>query len=107
MSALGVHSEVGKLRKVIVHRPELSLRRLTPANHDELLFDDVLWVERAQWEHDQFVECMRTRGVEVFYVQDLLTETLQVSEEGHWWMRSASFCGTYLLNIWPGISSAG
>ena len=56
MEKFGVHSEVGKLRKVIVHRPDLSLRRLTPGNHDELLFDDVLWVERAQWEHDQFVE---------------------------------------------------
>ena len=55
MEPFGVYSEVGKLRKVIVHRPELSLKRLTPANHDELLFDDVLWVERAQWEHDQFV----------------------------------------------------
>ena len=73
---LGVHSEVGKLRKVIVHRPELSLKRLTPTNHDELLFDDVLWVERAQWEHDQFVARMRERGVEVFYVQDLLGEAL-------------------------------
>ena len=70
MSAFGVHSEVGKLRKVIVHRPELSLKRLTPSNHDELLFDDVLWVERAQWEHDQFAACMRERGVEVFYLLD-------------------------------------
>ncbi len=81
MAAFGVHSEVGKLRKVIVHRPELSLTRLTPANHAELLFDDVLWVERAQWEHDQFVACLRERGVEVFYVQDLLTETLAASLE--------------------------
>ena len=80
MADFGVHSEVGKLRKVIVHRPELSSKRLTPANHAELLFDDVLWVERAQWEHDQFVECMRQRGVEVYYVQDLLTETLKTSE---------------------------
>ena len=47
MEKFGVHSEVGKLRKVIVHRPELSLQRLTPSSHDELLFDDVLWVERA------------------------------------------------------------
>ena len=68
----GVHSEVGKLRQVIVHRPELSLKRLTPGNHDELLFDDVLWVERAQKEHDQFIARMRERGVDVFYVQDLL-----------------------------------
>jgi arginine deiminase len=76
MPGFGVHSEVGKLRQVIVHRPELSLKRLTPANHDDLLFDDVLWVERAQWEHDQFVARMRERGVEVFYVQDLLAEAL-------------------------------
>lgn len=74
--ALGVYSEVGKLRQVIVHRPELSLQRLTPDNHDELLFDDVLWVERAQWEHDQFVARMRERGTEVFYVQTLLSEAL-------------------------------
>ena len=66
MADFGVHSEVGKLRKVMVHRPDLSLQRLTPTNHDELLFDDVLWVERAQYEHDQFVARMRERGVEVF-----------------------------------------
>ncbi len=82
MATFGVHSEVGKLRKVMVHRPELSLRRLTPANHDELLFDDVLWVERAQYEHDQFVARMRERGVEVFYFSDLLAEALAASEEG-------------------------
>jgi arginine deiminase len=82
MATFGVHSEVGKLRKVMVHRPELSLRRLTPANHDELLFDDVLWVERAQYEHDQFVARMRERGVEVFYLSNLLTESLAASEEG-------------------------
>ncbi len=82
MGTFGVHSEVGKLRKVMVHRPELSLRRLTPANHDELLFDDVLWVERAQYEHDQFVARMRERGVEVLYVQELLAEALRASDEG-------------------------
>jgi arginine deiminase len=81
MSIFGVHSEVGKLRKVLVHRPELSLQRLTPSNCAELLFDDVLWVERAQWEHDQFVEVLRAHDVEVFYVLNLLTETMQASEE--------------------------
>ena len=81
MGDFGVQSEVGKLRKVIVHRPELSLKRLTPSNHDELLFDDVLWVERAEWEHDQFTNVLRERGVEVLYVQDLLVETLQASPE--------------------------
>jgi len=50
----GVHSDVGRLRQVMVHRPELSLKRLTPTTHDDLLFDDVLWVEQAQYEHDQF-----------------------------------------------------
>ena len=79
MTQLGVFSEVGRLRKVMVHRPDLSLERLTPANHDELLFDDVLWVQRAQWEHDQFVKMLRERGVEVYYLQDLLAETLTLS----------------------------
>ncbi|MCB0048814.1 MAG: arginine deiminase [Caldilineaceae bacterium] len=82
MQQFGVHSEVGKLRKVIVHRPDLSLKRLTPSNHDDLLFDDVLWVERAQWEHDQFVAAMRARGVEVFYLLNLLSEALAASDEG-------------------------
>ena len=81
METFGVHSEVGRLRKVMVHRPELSLQRLTPSNHDELLFDDVLWVERAQYEHDQFVARMRERGVEVFQLRDLLAEALAASEE--------------------------
>jgi len=81
MEQFGVYSEVGKLRKVIVHRPELSLKRLTPSNHDDLLFDDVLWVERAQWEHDQFVAAMRGRGVQVFYLLDLLGEALAASDE--------------------------
>jgi arginine deiminase len=82
MADFGVHSEVGKLRKVMVHRPELSLQRLTPTNHDELLFDDVLWVERAQYEHDRFVEKMRDRGVEVFLFRELLGEALAASDEG-------------------------
>jgi arginine deiminase len=82
MTTFGVHSEVGRLRKVMVHRPELSLQRLTPSNHDDLLFDDVLWVERAQYEHDQFTAKMRDRGVEVFLLQDLLGEALAASDEG-------------------------
>jgi arginine deiminase len=82
METFGVHSEVGRLRKVMVHRPELSLQRLTPSTHDELLFDDVLWVERAQYEHDQFVARLRERGVEVFLLRDLLAEALAASDEG-------------------------
>ena len=68
----GVPSEVGKLRKVMVHRPGLEHARLTPSNAEELLFDDVLWVERAQAEHDKFCQAMRERGVEVFEVEELL-----------------------------------
>lgn len=75
----GVYSEVGRLRKVMVHRPDLALRRLTPANHDALLFDDVLWVEHAQKEHDAFVEVMTGWGVEVYYIEKLLAETLESS----------------------------
>ena len=78
----GVPSEVGKLRKVMVHRPGLEHSRLTPSNAEELLFDDVLWVERAQYEHDQFVAKMRDRGVEVFLLRDLLGEALAASDEG-------------------------
>ncbi|MEU7458140.1 arginine deiminase [Streptosporangium roseum] len=77
----GVHSEVGTLRQVIVHRPDLSLKRLTPSNKDELLYDDVLWVSRAQSEHDAFVAMMRGRGIEVFHHQQLLAEALEAAPE--------------------------
>jgi arginine deiminase len=75
-TAIGVHSEVGTLRRVLLHRPDLELRRLTPANHDELLFDDVLWVRRARQEHDAFADLLRERGVEVLLLGDLLAEAL-------------------------------
>jgi len=81
MTEYGVFSEVGRLRKVMVHRPDLSLRRLTPANHDDFLFDDVLWVDRAMQEHDTFVRLMRDEGVKVYYLQELLAESLAADEE--------------------------
>ena len=62
---LYVGSEVGALRRVVLHRPDLELQRLTPTNKDELLFDDVLWVRRARQEHDAFADALRERGVEV------------------------------------------
>ncbi len=77
----GAYSEVGHLRKVMVHRPGLALQRLTPSNHDDFLFDDVLWVEHAQREHDAFVDVMRDWGVEVYEVEQLLAETLAQSAE--------------------------
>jgi arginine deiminase len=72
----GVYSEVGRLRKVITHRPGLEHSRLTPSNAEELLFDDVIWVARAKAEHDMFVEAMRERGIEVFLTERLLAEAL-------------------------------
>lgn len=84
MSDLGVHSEVGKLREVIVHRPDLSLRRLTPDNCHDLLFDDVIWVKRARQEHDVLVDTLRERGVMVHLFGDLLAETLEQAEARDW-----------------------
>src|SRR4029078_6053540 len=83
-TALGVHSEVGKLRKVMLHRPDLELSRLTPDNHDDLLFDDVLWVRRARQQHDQFADLLRDRGTEVVYLEELLAETLTNPEARAW-----------------------
>ena len=72
----GVDSEVGTLRAVILHRPGAELQRLTPRNNDALLFDGVPWVARAQAEHDAFAALLRSRGVEVLLVSDLLAEAL-------------------------------
>ena len=81
---LGAYSEVGRLRKVMVHRPGLEHSRLTPSNAEELLFDDVLWVARAKAEHDMFREAMRERGVEVFEAEQLLAEALVKPEAKDW-----------------------
>ncbi|MCW2846933.1 MAG: arginine deiminase [Marmoricola sp.] len=72
----GVSSEVGRLRTVLLHRPGPELQRLTPRNNDKLLFDGIPWVSRAQDEHDAFAEALRSRGVEVLYLTELLVETL-------------------------------
>ena len=77
----GVHSEVGRLRTVMVHRPGVALERLTPANRGDFLFDDVVWVERARDEHDAFVELLRSRGVEVLHLEQMLAEALAHSAE--------------------------
>jgi arginine deiminase len=72
----GVSSEVGRLRTVMLHRPGPELARLTPRNNDKLLFDGIPWISRAQEEHDAFAEALRSRGVEVLYLTELLVETL-------------------------------
>src|SRR5215471_14027842 len=83
-SSYGVHSEVGRLRKVVVCAPGLAHRRLTPTNADDLLFDDVMWVENAQRDHADFVNKMRTRGVEVVELHDLLAETMSIPDARSW-----------------------
>jgi arginine deiminase len=76
----GADSEVGKLSTVMLHRPGNELKRLTPRNNDKLLFDGIPWVSRAQEEHDAFADTLRNRGVEVLYLTELLTETLESAE---------------------------
>jgi arginine deiminase len=73
---VGIDSEVGQLREVIVHRPGRELDRLTPATAGELLFDDVLWSSRVRVEHDDFSRLLRSRGVAVRYFADLLAEAI-------------------------------
>jgi arginine deiminase len=81
MSEFGVFSEVGKLRKVIVHRPGLEMRRLTPTNCQELLFDDVIWSRKARQEHDAFVDLMHEEfDVDVMRVHELLQDVVDDPE---------------------------
>lgn len=80
----GVYSEIGRLREVLVHRPELSLTRLTPANCRELLFDDVIWVKKARQEHDAFVDALRERGVAVLEFGQALAETMADGQARDW-----------------------
>jgi arginine deiminase len=75
-----VDSEVGRLRQVILHRPGLELKRLTPDNAADLLFDDLLWVSEAQAEHDAFAAALRARGVTVHYYAELLAQTMDIAE---------------------------
>jgi len=87
----GVHSEVGRLRQVMVHRPGLEHTRLTPSNAEDLLFDDVLWVSKAKSEHAAFCQVMQERGVAVFEAETLLAEALVKPEAKDW-------VGEHILN---------
>ena len=80
MNGFGVHSEVGKLRTVLVCRPGLAHQRLTPGNCRELLFDDVIWVQEAQKDHYDFTLKMQQRGVEVLELHEVLAQTLESPE---------------------------
>ena len=80
MDTFHVDSEVGRMRRVILHRPDIELKRLTPTNKHDLLFDEILWVERAQQEHDGFADVLRDLDVDVIYFDTLLRETVQLPE---------------------------
>jgi len=79
-----VHSEVGTLRKVLVCSPGLAHERLTPTNCDDLLFDDVLWVQNARRDHFDFMDKMRDRGVEVVELHNVLTQTVENPDARAW-----------------------
>ncbi|QEM80278.1 arginine deiminase [Halomonas binhaiensis] len=81
---LGVHSEAGKLHKVMVCSPGLAHQRLTPSNCEDLLFDDVIWVNQAKRDHFDFVTKMRERGVEVLEMHNLLTDVVRDGEALAW-----------------------
>ena len=82
--SFGVHSEVGQLRKVMVCAPGRAHQRLTPSNCDQLLFDDVLWVDNAKRDHFDFVQKMRDRGIDVVEMHNLLAETVAIPEARKW-----------------------
>ncbi len=81
---MGVHSEVGALRSVLVSRPGLAHERLTPTNCDALLFDDVVWVERAQQDHDVLRDAITSRGIEAIELEDVLRDALSVQAGRAW-----------------------
>src|SRR5471032_749995 len=97
----GVHSEAGKLRKVMVCSPGLAHQRLTPNNCDELLFDDVLWVAQAKRDHFDFVTKMRERNVDVLEMHNLLTDIVAIPEALDWILErkiTANTVGLGLVN---------
>ncbi|ABZ75264.1 Arginine deiminase [Shewanella halifaxensis HAW-EB4] len=79
-----VGSEVGQLRSVLLHYDNLAFERLTPSNCHELLFDDVLSVDKAAEEHKQFATILEQQGVNVLYLNKLLAETLALPEARQW-----------------------
>ncbi len=77
MTGICVHNEIGPLKKVLLHRPGRELLNLTPDRLQELLFDDIPFLRVAQREHDAFADTLRQNGVEVVYLEDLMTQVLE------------------------------
>ncbi len=80
MKELNVFSEIGPLKTVLLHRPGRELENLTPKWLEQLLFDDIPWLELAREEHDAFAAVFRKLGVQVVYLTDLVVESLEVDE---------------------------
>lgn len=74
----GIHnySEIGKLRKVLLHRIGSEVDGLVPDNFARLLFDDIPYLKVAQQEHDRFAEMLRENGAEVVYYTDEAAKAL-------------------------------
>ena len=81
MGKIHVTSEIGTLKKVLLHRPGNELLNLTPDTLERLLFDDIPYLPDAQKEHDNFAQALKENGVEVVYLEDLVAEVLSKSEE--------------------------
>ena len=85
--AIHVKSEIGKLKKVMLHRPGQELEHLVPEDLERLLFDDIPYLKTAKIEHDMFAEIMRGQGVEVVYLEDLTADVLKNSEKKEQFVR--------------------
>ena len=81
MNVINVKSEIGPLKKVLLHRPGNELLNLTPDTLSRLLFDDIPFLPEAQKEHDEFAHILKENGIEVVYLEDLMAEVLSLSEE--------------------------
>ena len=101
----GVHSEAGKLRKVMVCSPGLAHQRLTPNNCDELLFDDVLWVAQAKRDHFDFVTKMRERDIDVLEMHNLLTDIVAIPEALDWILERKITANTVGLGLVDEVGS--
>ena len=101
----GVHSEAGKLRKVMVCSPGLAHQRLTPNNCDELLFDDVLWVAQAKRDHFDFVTKMRERDIDVLEMHNLLTDIVANPEALDWILERKITANTVGLGLVDEVGS--